>query len=608
MGAAACSTQKAVAITATSNGGIRNYTSPSKCEETSFALKLIRNQQKLTQLQKNKQETDFSGGYVVCMRDHDPPLFTGVGRVSDDQCKCPTEYCFNAENLRYTCEETQNAYIQSQQLENCSCQLGKRTHYTLTAANTKAATVNYGCSLCQFLLSGKHEHWSELQQDTFMVYTEKLLSLNDSSKKQNQNQAAQDDCCLNKQDFSQTTFSKTPSCKKAVSRLRELSGHLDHGYIPISILQKTLQYATRVLEAVSVQEFRLLTEEEDLSSVQSDTVPHEVRDWLATTFTRPTIAHFEDKPRFRSVANAIRAGIMVDRIFRRFSSSSIIQPIPSSVVELLKDIDEWSFNVFTVSEVANGQVLRYVSLDILNRYGIINKFKVPTSVLGNFLVHIELGYNIHKNPYHNNVHAADVTQTMHYMLWKAGLVNWLTDLEVFASLFAAIIHDFEHTGTTNNFHIMSGSDMALLYNDRSVLENHHLSAAFNLLKKEDCNILQNCSKEEFSIDKPKALSLILHCCDISHPCKAWELHYPWTEVLVQEFFLQGDREQDMGLSFSPLCDRNTTIVAESQIGFIDFIVAPSMQVCGDLLQKIQLQLFKTSDVIKYIDQVNCINK
>lgn len=60
----------------------------------------------------------------------------------------------------------------------------------------------------------------------------------------------------------------------------------------------------------------------------------------------------------------------------------------------------------------------------------------------------------------------------------ACLQNWLTDLEIFATLVAAIIHDYEHTGTTNNFHVMSGSDTALLYNDRAVLENHHISASF----------------------------------------------------------------------------------------------------------------------------------
>jgi calcium/calmodulin-dependent 3',5'-cyclic nucleotide phosphodiesterase len=43
---------------------------------------------------------------------------------------------------------------------------------------------------------------------------------------------------------------------------------------------------------------------------------------------------------------------------------------------------------------------------------------------------------------------------------------------------AAVVHDLEHTGTTNNFHVMAQSETALLYNDRAVLENHHASATF----------------------------------------------------------------------------------------------------------------------------------
>lgn len=41
----------------------------------------------------------------------------------------------------------------------------------------------------------------------------------------------------------------------------------------------------------------------------------------------------------------------------------------------------------------------------------------------------------------------------------------------------------------------------------------------------------------------------------------------------------------MGLPYSPLCDRHTVHVADSQIGFIDFIVEPTMIVCGEMLTK-----------------------
>lgn len=41
---------------------------------------------------------------------------------------------------------------------------------------------------------------------------------------------------------------------------------------------------------------------------------------------------------------------------------------------------------------------------------------------------------------------------------------------------------------------ISGSELALMYNDESVLENHHLAVAFKLLQNEECDIFQNLQK------------------------------------------------------------------------------------------------------------------
>ncbi|XP_047355549.1 calcium/calmodulin-dependent 3',5'-cyclic nucleotide phosphodiesterase 1-like isoform X5 [Vespa velutina] len=414
------------------------------------------------------------------------------------------------------------------------------------------------------------------------------------------------------------------ACDKAALRLRCLLKQLQHGEISAELLQRNLHYAARVLETVFIDETKRLADEDDeLSEVQPDAVPPEVREWLASTFTRQlatTRRKADEKPKFRSVAHAIRAGIFVDRIYRRVTNTALMQ-FPPDVVKVLKTLDDWSFDVFSLNEAALGAPVKYIGYDLLNRYGMLHKFKVPPAVLECFLGRIEEGYCRHRNPYHNNLHAADVAQTMHYILCQTGLMNWLTDLEIFSSLVAAIIHDYEHTGTTNNFHVMSGSDTALLYNDRAVLENHHISASFRILREDECNILQNLSREEFrefrslvidmvlatdmsfhfqqlknmknllslaepSVDKSKAVSLVLHCCDISHPAKRWDLHHRWTMQLLEEFFRQGDKERDLGLPFSPLCDRNNTLVAESQIGFIEFIVEPSMQVCSDMLETV----------------------
>ena len=70
----------------------------------------------------------------------------------------------------------------------------------------------------------------------------------------------------------------------------------------------------------------------------------------------------------------------------------------------------------------------------------------------------------------------------------------------------------------------------------------------------------------YSVDKTRVMCLLLHSADVSHPTKTWDLHKEWTARCMEEFFNQGDREKEMGLDVSPLCDRNTTQVPQSQIG------------------------------------------
>lgn len=40
------------------------------------------------------------------------------------------------------------------------------------------------------------------------------------------------------------------------------------------------------------------------------------------------------------------------------------------------------------------------------------------------------------------------------------------------------------------------SELALMYNDESVLENHHLAVGFKLLQGENCDIFQNLNKKQ----------------------------------------------------------------------------------------------------------------
>ncbi|VDD83443.1 unnamed protein product [Mesocestoides corti] len=247
------------------------------------------------------------------------------------------------------------------------------------------------------------------------------------------------------------------------------------------------------------------------------------------------------------------------------------------------------------------------------------KLQLDSTKLENLLLRLEIGYSKYKNPYHNLMHATDVAQTCHVILTTSRLRDYLSDLDIFAVIYAALIHDFEHSGTTNNFHIQTQTELALLYNDRNVLENYHVSAVFRITSESEFNIFEKMPKEQYQefrtavidmvlntdmslhfsqakimknliaipeiIDKLKALSLLVHCADIAHPCKEWALHKEWSNLLSEEFFRQGDRENELGMPYSPLCDRNTVVLQQSQIGFIDFIVEPIFVVLGDMLDK-----------------------
>nr|XP_014345549.1 PREDICTED: calcium/calmodulin-dependent 3',5'-cyclic nucleotide phosphodiesterase 1A isoform X2 [Latimeria chalumnae] len=379
---------------------------------------------------------------------------------------------------------------------------------------------------------------------------------------------------------------------------------------------------------ISTRILRLLDNEDELSEIETDAVPAEVRDWLASTFTKKmgiTRRRPEEKPKFRSIVHAVQAGIFVDRMYRKTSSMIGVAYSPA-VLTSLKDVDKWSYDVFGLNEASGDHALKFLVHELFTRYDLISRFRIPVSHLISFLEALEVGYSKHKNTYHNLVHAADVTQTVHYLLLHTGIMHWLSELEILAMLFAAAIHDYEHTGTTNNFHIQTRSEEAILYNDHSVLENHHVSATYRLMQDEQMNILTNLSKDDWrelralvidmvlatdmsshfqqlkivrntlqqsgGLDKRKAMSLMLHAADLSHPAKSWELHYRWTRALMEEFFRQGDKEVALGLPFSPLCDRKATMVAQSQIGFIDFIVEPTLSVLTEATEKIVTPLIE----------------
>ncbi|CAG0892095.1 unnamed protein product [Darwinula stevensoni] len=411
--------------------------------------------------------------------------------------------------------------------------------------------------------------------------------------------------------------------------LRVLVLTLDEGHtLDKDRLKECLQFAARALELAQTRlppaDEVEVTEFEELS--RPGNVPVEVQQWLASTFTRRfSKSHSKKRRRFRSVATAICAGLAVERIFRRLSAS-YFPSFPEEVEAFLKGVNEWEFDVFEFHRLSEGFPLRYMAYELLNRYGILHRFKarhgakcprVSFKDLECFVKRLEAGYGLHKNPYHNNTHATDVTQTVHSILCQSSLATWLSHLEIFALLFAAMCHDYEHTGTTNDFHVITRSEVAYLYNDKSVLENYHLSQTFKLVSQRECNILGGLNSEEYRefrtlvIDAVLATDMATHFEQIATVRR--QLVRPEFESDHESAIYKDqwrDRETELGLPASPLCDRHSTHVPDSQIGlrpfllprsgslprflflhptpvgFIDFIVSPTLTLVTQLLDSI----------------------
>ncbi|XP_045474506.1 cAMP-specific 3',5'-cyclic phosphodiesterase isoform X6 [Harmonia axyridis] len=311
----------------------------------------------------------------------------------------------------------------------------------------------------------------------------------------------------------------------------------------------------------------------------------------------------------------------------RLPTYGVETPYEEDLGKVLLDIDKWGVDIFRIGDLSNGRPLTCVAWTTFTSRDLLTTLKIPPKTFITFMMTLEDLY-IKDNPFHNSLHAADVTQGTHVLLNTPALESVFTPLEITAALFAACIHDVDHPGLTNQFLVNSGSELALMYNDESVLENHHLAVAFKLLQNEGCDIFCNMTKKQrqtlrkmvidmvLSTDMSKHMSLLadlkttvetkkvagsgvllldnytdriqvlenlVHCADLSNPTKPLPLYKQWVERLMEEFFQQGDREREAKMDISPMCDRHSATIEKSQVGFIDYIVHPLWETWADLV-------------------------
>ena len=299
-----------------------------------------------------------------------------------------------------------------------------------------------------------------------------------------------------------------------------------------------------------------------------------------------------------------------------------------------KEILEKNFDIFKLKNIiGHTNVLPLMGKTILEAFGLVDDSIITTNKLEKFLYSITNQY-LTTTLYHNSMHGADVTHTvcLFFLNSNAEEVCSTNVLDLLSILIASLGHDIGHPGLTNTFQINALTDMALTYNDISCLENFHVSKLFRTIKIDENNIFEKLNVTDFKTIRKRMISEILatdmanhgkvmsvikarisdeilngnknnikfellsknpktqfeeqqslldffiHAADLAHNTKLFKLSLQWVELLSNEFWLQGDKEKEMKLPVSFLCDRVGCNVPNSQVGFIKGFILPTFQV------------------------------
>ncbi|XP_072355796.1 3',5'-cyclic-AMP phosphodiesterase 7B-like isoform X3 [Scyliorhinus torazame] len=233
---------------------------------------------------------------------------------------------------------------------------------------------------------------------------------------------------------------------------------------------------------------------------------------------------------------------------------------------MLSKVGRWNFDIFLFDRLTNGNSLVTLLCHLFNLHGLIHHFQLDMVKLHRFLVMIQEDYHS-QNPYHNAVHAADVTQAMHCYLkepknisvlenhhWRS-TVGMLRESGLLAHLPVESIQDVEQ---------QLGS--LILATDIS-RQNEFLARMKTHSDNRDLS-LEDADHKHF------ILQIALKCADICNPCRVWNMSKQWSEKVCEEFYRQGDLEQRFQFEVSPLCNQQNDTIPSIQIGFMSYIVEP----------------------------------
>ena len=274
----------------------------------------------------------------------------------------------------------------------------------------------------------------------------------------------------------------------------------------------------------------------------------------------------------------------------------------NEIDNLLKSINFDSTNFDTSS-------LCYLTLEIFKKTFDFNFIKIKEEKLKLFIFEVSKYYK--NNPFHNFEHAVSVLQFTYLIISNIKISDYVSIHRLFGLMIATLVHDIDHPGHTNLFEIKKKSELSQIYNDNSVLENHHCSTAFYILGLPQIQLLENFSIEEFKIvretiiesiistdmkyhfelintlennknnliDKQNEIlfcKLIIHVADLSNQLRNFKIAYYMCQGLRKEFMKQAENEKKLNLSSQSHMEniKNDDEFYKCEIEFCTSIIKP----------------------------------
>merc|ERR1719253_2274149 len=165
----------------------------------------------------------------------------------------------------------------------------------------------------------------------------------------------------------------------------------------------------------------------------------------------------------------------------------MIEQYPPEVQEMLEidALERWHYDMFRLDSLTKKNCLPLMSSRLLKATQLWESFIADTASFEKYITAIRDFY-VEANPYHNAIHATDVMQTTFWFCNSGELCKIASlDAEDFFSLiFAAVIHDVGHPAVNNIFMCKTQHPFSLRYNDKSVLENMHISFAYSCMAED----------------------------------------------------------------------------------------------------------------------------